>query len=223
MHEVGLALDGCDLCEIWLERFSAERLEPLLVHPGRVEIPDLLLDRAGRGVAGRKMLDDRANVLLRRESEPHESAISRQIGRNLKSVEPTPVRIAVEVITWGDGFVARRQIDAPRADLGGLRGRGRRRGRAGGGFGPSAGSVTSCDAKEANNQGVTLRRHRTFSIVGTGCSCPLGRADREGRGRRVIGKHSAPPCCTRAVRLTFLRGRPAIAASVGRQIASTRS
>ena len=150
VHEVGLALDGRDLRKIWLERRGAERVEPLLVHPGRVEIPDLLLDRAGRGITGRNILDDRANVLLRREPERHESAVGRQVGRNLESVEPTAVRIAIEIIARSDGFVACGRIDAPCTDLGCLRGRGRRS-RAVGAFGTSPGAVASCGAQEASN------------------------------------------------------------------------
>ena len=113
---------------------GARRLDAALVdrrgvHEGAIVVADLLVVTALRRI-GWQGLHDAEHLLLCALVELAEGAPVRTVGRDLVAVEPTAIRVAVEVIPGAHGEVARVKVDAPRRDA--CRRAGRRRGRLGG-------------------------------------------------------------------------------------------
>ena len=94
-----------DARKLGLKGRHPERVTGFEIHVGGVEIADLLLITALGEAPGRCRLDDLPHVLLSLVSKDPKAPVRAFIGGDLRFRQPTPVDIAEEVITRGDGGV----------------------------------------------------------------------------------------------------------------------
>jgi hypothetical protein len=80
------------------------------VHEARVQVADLLLERAR--LSGLRLLDDLAHGLLGLFGENHERAVARLVGRNRRAGNPAAVHVPVEVVVGANVGVEFCAVDA---------------------------------------------------------------------------------------------------------------
>ena len=99
-----------------MQRLEPARLDRSFVHPAGIQVGDLLLDAARRGLAGRKLIEDCVQIGLGLLEYDRAGAVAGAISRDLKAVEPFAVHVAKEVVAWLDARVHLSEIDTETAD-----------------------------------------------------------------------------------------------------------
>ena len=93
------AFSFVDVDEERREGFRARPLDRGLVHPGGVEVGDLLLDRSLRPVGLRRgLLEDLLQDVAVAVGDLFERAVARAVRRDRVTLQPAPVRVLVEVL-----------------------------------------------------------------------------------------------------------------------------
>ena len=96
--QVGLGRRRVDCREVGAQRLETARLDARLVHPRRVEVGDLLADRAGWSRCPSELIDQRADVRLGLVAQRVEHAEARLVRRDDGRREPFAVHVAEEVV-----------------------------------------------------------------------------------------------------------------------------
>ena len=94
--------DRVDLREVGGDRLGAERLDAIDVHERGVEVADLPLVGAGRGVRRGGLLEDGVHVLLRLVAQLVERAVGGPVRRDRGVGQPATVHVAEQVVLRAD-------------------------------------------------------------------------------------------------------------------------
>src|SRR6266853_1009058 len=100
----------CRLC-----RLQSRRIDDAFIQVSTVVVADFLLD-AARGRVSWQALNQFAHTLVGFLGKLVKGAPPGTIRRNLLRIQPTTIRVAVEIVSRLDGLVLRREIEAKRAE-----------------------------------------------------------------------------------------------------------
>ncbi len=154
LDDVGLGPRGGDRVEVGFQRLDAARLDGGFVHPGVVEVDDLLLHRAGDGRRRASSSSSVRTSALGLVAQRVEHAIAGLVSRHRERRDPLAVDVFVKVVAGLHRGVHRRGIDAERAEGRSRRGSGcRSRCR---GLGSSLHAVIRAAVEMANRKGSLM-------------------------------------------------------------------
>ncbi len=112
--EIMAIRDGCDGVELRFQRSDSLRLDGCFVHEARVEVGDLPgILACGRSGLGR-LLNEGQCAFPRLVGQHCEDAVTRLVGGNGRSLDPSAIGIRIEIVTRSDGRVHACQIDTCR-------------------------------------------------------------------------------------------------------------
>ena len=102
--------------EIGLQRLVIQRLDPVRVDIGAVQVGDLsLVGAGGQIVAGHELGDHRVHPVVRQFAQQVERAVAGAVGRDDHRIDGPAVRIAEEIVTGGHAGVPSGHVEAPAA------------------------------------------------------------------------------------------------------------
>jgi hypothetical protein len=105
--------DGVDSGELGLDRCSAQRIEPALVHHAGVEVRDLLRRAAGWALRRRgDLIDDRAHLGLRAIRQLDEGPVADAIGWDDHRGKPCAVDVREQIVLRTNAAIERPGVEA---------------------------------------------------------------------------------------------------------------
>jgi hypothetical protein len=111
-REVGARSDLRGGVEVRLQGLEALRLDPGLVHEGRVVVAHAPRVLIGAGPGSRGLLEQPPRAPLSDLEEGDEGAVARAVGRDLRVAQPRAVGELEEVVARPDGAVEAGEVDA---------------------------------------------------------------------------------------------------------------